>query len=111
MNTRSTCVWPIALVFAALAAVPAHAEPKKLERDANGKLIDHCRQSGAMGTRLANYRLLGKPLDELIADVRISGVEEAPTPKIELMAAEVYALRLAPAEAFERYQKACPFRD
>lgn len=87
------------------------AEPKKVDRDANGKVIDHCRQSGAMGARLANYRLLGKPLDELIADVRVAGVEEAPTPKVEQMANEVYALRLLPAEAFERYQKACPFQD
>ena len=111
MHALSRCLWSIVLVCAAVASMPAEAEPAKVERDANGKVIDRCRQSGAMGARLANYRLLGKPLDELIADVRTSGVEEAPTPKVELMATEVYALRLEPAEAFERYQKACPFRD
>jgi len=105
MNTlhclRTTVVL-LLLASAAQAQTPAAPERKE---------GDPCRQSGSMAAKLANYRLLGKPLEALLSDIRESGVEEAPTPKVEQMAREVYAQNLLPAEAFERYRKACPFKE
>ena len=44
-----------------------------------------------MAARLANYHLQGMALPDLIAEIRESGVQDAPTLKVEKMAAEVYA--------------------
>ena len=91
--------------------VPDATSPKAAEKRPAGKQVDRCRQSGSMAARLANYHLQEMPLADLIAEIRESGVEDAPTLKVEKMAAEVYAQRLLPADAFRIYKKSCPFRD
>ena len=88
-------------------APAAQADAKR----SDGKPVDRCRQSGSMAARLANYRLQGMALADLIAEIRETGVEEAATPKVEKMATEVYTQALLPAQAFQIYQKSCPFRD
>jgi len=98
----------LAALLTCLAAPAAAQSPPAAD---SRKEADPCRQSGSVAARLANYRLLGKPLDALIAEIRESGVEEAPTPKVEQVAREIYALGLLPAEAFDRYRKACPFKE
>ena len=71
--------------------VPDSTPPKAAEKSAGGKQVDRCRQSGSMAARLANYHLQGMALPDLIAEIRESGVQDAPTLKVEKMAAEVYA--------------------